>query len=218
MTAVTGDSRGAHAQTVSRTRTMRVAPPPILALMLPALQIACQAAPAEAPARAKSVQWLFTCDGKPIHPKLVRQFMGWLSDVAPPVVITVDVNSAVAARNEYDLDDVQVRNGLVSYVISDGGPVQQEWFGYRWLGTLHDGTHVLQTVDCGGGSAVWMGLLFVRLHFESSRLLMTVVHRRGYGDRNPADVRVLSDRVVVGEGHHGIEHYPSFEITVEDLE
>ena len=68
----------------------------------------------------------FTYKGRPIHPKLVKQFMGWISDTAPPVVITVDVSAALAARSEYYFDAVQEDGALILWVYEDWAmPVQR---------------------------------------------------------------------------------------------
>ena len=136
----------------------------------------------------------FTYAGHPIHPKLVEKFSGWLSDIAPPVVVAVDVSAARQARNEYQEDDIQRDERRVWYQ-----KAQRATFGYEYVGSMTNDVCVLVTWDWGGGSAVFTDLVLVRFHEhpDNGHLLMDVVARCGLGDRGSDHVSVLPDKVEV---------------------
>ena len=91
--------------------------------------------------------------------------------------------------------------------------------GYRHHGRLDNGVHVVEFFDNGGGSGVFTYLFFVRFEiaegFEPdqssnqirkySRLLMNMVGWYGLGDRDNGEIKVLSDRVVVGKSRYRAE-------------
>lgn len=144
----------------------------------------------------------FTYREEPIHPDLVKEFQGWASDHGP-ITITVDV-AAAFGTNEYGAAS-EVRDGWVRSV------EEQEYFEYRRLGVLADGTHVLRTAHWSGGSGVFMDLYFVRFSSDDpdrlegqsrERLLMTVVGHYSLGDRDDGAVTVEAERVVIGPSRH----------------
>ncbi len=125
----------------------------------------------------------FTYRGKPIHPGFVMGFLGWLSDDGP--ITVVDDVAAAHDANEYS-DPVNVNGNRVRRHL----PGTSEWLQYERLGTLSDGTHVLETDSCGGGSGVFTELFFVRFDTDKryepgggvqDRLLMTVVGSYAHG-------------------------------------
>ena len=131
---------------------------------------------------------------------------GELSDNGP-ITVAVDIVAAYGS-NEYS-DGVEADGRRVRTVMSDEHP--GEWYQHERLGTLADGTHVLKTAECGGGSGVFMELLFVRLKPEEAyrpdgkpygRLLMTVVRWYPLGDRDDGEVQVRQNRVIVGRSGH----------------
>jgi hypothetical protein len=147
-----------------------------------------------------SVQQRFVYRGKPIHPALVEEFTGYLSDAAGPITVAVDL-AAAHDTNEYGAP-VTVNNGWISYSHSDG-PGR---FSYRWLGRLEDGTHVLRTAESGGGSGVFENLMLIRFTsgqgFATNagrydRLLMRIVGQVSLGDRSRAEVTVSPKQIVI---------------------
>jgi len=95
----------------------------------------------------------FCYRGKPIHPKLVREFQCWDSDLNP-VTLAVDVSSAFDS-NEYS-DEVSVEDGRVSFSDEEG------LFSYRHVKCTHDGVHVLEIISGGSGSYVARDTLWVK--------------------------------------------------------
>jgi len=153
----------------------------------------------------------FTYLGKSIHPALVHEFECWLSD-QNPVTLAVDV-SAAYDTNEYH-QPVTTRPLGVTFETTHGQEVlRKEYYSYQRLGVLSDGTHVLRTALYGGGTGVFMSLVFVRLELGSGRyddgaaydrLVMRLVRDWCLGDRFPGSIQVLTDRVVV-RGPAGLE-------------
>ncbi len=153
-----------------------------------------RAAPAPALSRVATATRVFEYDGNPVHPRLVECFSGWLSDVAPPVVVAVDVSAAAEARNEYNRQAVRVDERGVWYAKSP-----KEHFGYKYVGSMTNGICVLLTWEWGGGSKVFADLLLVGFqeHPRNRHLLLYVVARRSLGDRGVEHVTVRPGRVEV---------------------
>lgn len=142
----------------------------------------------------------FTFAGRPVHPKLVEEFESWLSDDRSPITLAVDV-AAAQGTDEYEEPFEARPGGLVRYRSGDG------WYGYEVLGRLRDGIYVLRTAASGGGSGVFLNLLFLRLDVDRAvrpdgsryeRTVLSVAGRHVLGDRDDAEIRIEVDRVVVG--------------------
>ena len=149
----------------------------------------------------------FTYKGTAIHPKLIQEFEIWLSDYCPPVTVSVDVIAATQARNEYESTGIITVGDTWFRYNSE----EQGYYEYRRLGTLESGIHVLETAYSGGGSGIFMGLLFVRFAVDKpynldglpyERLLLQVVGDYGLGDRDNGSIEVLDDRVIVGASRY----------------
>jgi len=152
----------------------------------------------------KELNSKFTYKGKPVHPGLIQEFSGWLSDSWMPTTISVDI--AAKHRNEYFEDDVKVKENGSVWLSKEG---ERGFFYYKWLGKLSNGLHVLEAGDSGGGSGIFMDIYFVR--FETSegmspegdpydRLLMTVVRSHSLGDRDDGKIEVIPNKneVILG--------------------
>lgn len=145
----------------------------------------------------------FTYQHKPIHPGLVEEFESSIADPGEPTTISVDINAKHG--NEYFEDDVSVKGGTVFLNKDDGG-----YFCYKWLGKLNNDLHVLNVGDNGSGSGVFSDLLFVRFSISEGyykgekykRLLMTIVGTYGLGDKDEGDIKVLTDKVIIGKSQH----------------
>ena len=153
----------------------------------------------------------FTCGGKPIHPGLLYELFGWMSDPLP-ITVAVDV-LATLNSNEYSKPDVKVRGDWIECDIREYRPATEDEcrFGYQRKGVLHDGTQVLRVYYWPGGSGTFMYLMFLRFDTEKaldmhmkpySRLLMKVICTYPLGDNDDAKVQVYSDRVIVGRSKY----------------
>jgi hypothetical protein len=150
----------------------------------------------------------FAYQGKPIHPFLVQEFSNWMSDRRPPMIATVDV-AAAFDTNKYQLD---IARQEADWVIAETKPEPGKGllenyalFQYRGLGRMADGTHVLETGANGGGSGMFMDLMFIRFSEgeimlegkNEKQLLMSIVGIYSLGDRYGGEVEVLPDKVLI---------------------
>jgi len=148
----------------------------------------------------------FIYKGKPIHPKLIYEFSNWMSDYRPPVVKTVDITAAYDT-NEYQLDEIDKRNNWWFYeeIEKDGDITLYESFGYRWLGKMENGIHVLETGSSGGGSGFFMDLMLIKFSEgevlwegkQEKQLLMSIVGTYSLGDRYEGDIKVYPNKVFI---------------------
>jgi len=150
----------------------------------------------------------FTYKGKPIHPSIIQEFTGYLSDKGFPLSVSVDLAAAAGSNRYYDGKVKQPKPGLYS-VDSDMG---QGFFAYRWCGKMADGTQVVRTFSSGGGSGVFEDLYFLQFAIGRgykpdgsayNRLLVTAARWFPLGDRSKAEVQVFPDKVVVSQGTDG---------------
>lgn len=159
----------------------------------------------------KEVDTTFKLNGKPIHPKLIQEFEPWLSD-GSPVTISVDVLAAYGT-NEYFEGDIKLEEDRVTY-----GAEDHATFTYKWLGRLQNGLHVLIASDWGGGSGIFMNLLFVKFEISKGvdgyldsdealkpydRILMTVVCNYALEDRYDGEIKLQAqeNKVIVQKGN-----------------
>ena len=184
----------------------------LLLLPLTLLAIACAAPPAKTTALLAEVNDHFTADGRPIHPKLIWEFSGWLSD-AGPITLKLDLTNSLGT-DEYWEREVTTE----APTDRDAGPAVRwvhgkfsepntyEDFTYRHLGRLADGTHVLFTSENTGGTAYLQSLSFVRAAAEPvgrTGRWRVVLETRGtvpVGDRSSAAFGVEAGRVWVDDG------------------
>lgn len=153
----------------------------------------------------------FTVHGKPVHPGLIYDLKGWMSDRLP-ITVAVDL---LAARdsNEYYEPEVKLRAGWIECDIRGYRPATQDEcrFGYQRKGVLDDRTQVLRVYYWPGGSGTFMYLMFIRFDTEKAfdlemkpytRLLMKLVCLYALGDNDDGEVTVLSDHVIVGKSKY----------------
>lgn len=151
----------------------------------------------------------FTHKGELIHPGLIQEFSGWISDSWMPITVTVDI-AAASGSNEYFDDDVEFKGDGSIFFQKKG---QREYFYYKWLGRLRNGLHVLETGEGGGGSGIFKNIYFIKFDIgkgytpegkEYDRLLMTAVRNYMLGDRDDGDISVSPEqnKVTIGKSKY----------------
>lgn len=156
----------------------------------------------------------FTYKNKPIHPFLLGEFLGWLSDDRPPMVTTVDV-AAAFDTNRYPIGEVKWQYGqwMVDREEGEGDFKTHESYGYNWLGKMANNVHVVEIGESGGGSGYFMDLLFVKFSEgdmvwqdkKEKQLLMSIVGTYRLGDRYEGEIKVYPDKVFIpaSKNQHG---------------
>ena len=150
----------------------------------------------------EEVNTTFKLGGKPLHPKLIQEFEPWLSD-GIPITVSVDVLAA-EGTNEYFESDIEKKGGRYTYRAEENTS-----YTYTWLGRLQNGLHVLKTADYGGGSGIFVQLLFIKfeiskgvegaLHNDVSinpydRILMTIVCNYSLEDRYVGKIKLQNQK------------------------
>ncbi|MEM6521024.1 MAG: hypothetical protein AAF722_17025 [Cyanobacteria bacterium P01_C01_bin.70] len=110
------------------------------------------------------LQTSFTFQGEPVNPRAVAALTPWLSDRLPGA-IAVDIAGSTANTNQF----------AANVSVDAAGRVMAEWeqwddrrfAGYRRIGQLSDGTHVLRTFVNTGGSALFPAVTLI--NFDRDR-------------------------------------------------
>ena len=166
------------------------------------------AAGPEMQARLAEVEKSFKYKGKPIHPGILEEFEGYMSDKGFPLSVSMDLAAAAGSNEYFDGDIKQRKPGI--YVVEHGEG--KGYFGYEWCGSMADGTQVVSTFSNGGGSGVFKTLYFLHCSVEKGfeengtpygRLLITATRWFPLGDRSDAKIQVSADKVVISQGADG---------------
>lgn len=151
---------------------------------------------------SEEVQAEFSYRGEPIHPFILKEFSNWLSDNRPPMITSVDLAAAFNS-NRYQNSEVEKRG---DWWFAEAGEMDSyESFGYRWLGKLESGVHVLETGSSGGGSGFFMDLMFIQFsegeifweNKKEKQLLMSIVGTYSLGDRYEGDIQIRGDKIFI---------------------
>ena len=144
----------------------------------------------------------FTFNGKPIHPAIIHAFEGWISD-AGPIVVAIDVASA-EGTNQYAIPVYRYQD-FVGCKLPDTDP--EESYGYRWVGRMADGTHVVRGTLITGGTGKFETLFFFRFSVDNGyavpdqsrkqRMILNVTGWHSLGDRADPTVTIVDDHVDV---------------------
>ena len=161
----------------------------------------------------------FVFQGRPIHPKIIQDFMTWLSDSGDQVVAINLEDSQGADRYCCDADVTLHVNtdGKTSVKAdrSEGG-----WIAYIFHGRTSDGLYFLEVSESSGGSGVFGTLLILKIteefyfkrktmqNFVSSlRPKIDKSHRKRLhlkkiatvllGDRQAHKIQIIDDSLVI---------------------
>ncbi len=142
----------------------------------------------------------FTFQGKPIHPAIINAFSRWLSD-RHTTVLAVDVAGATDS-NQYGQPVRTYETGFHEVVLeTEPDTGRESTFGYTYLGTLDRGVHVLETMECGGGTGRFYNLLLLRCDVASvagkDRLMLKFVDTFALGDRFMGEIEFKGNRIAI---------------------
>jgi hypothetical protein len=124
----------------------------------------------------------------------------------PPAIAAIDIDAALHRERKTPISEI---GGFLSY--SDPSRHGEGGFGagyfmYRHLGHTSNGIHVVQTASSGGGSGVFMHVLFLRFEedhayqegVQRKRLLLRRVGDLSLGDRYDGDLLLEDSRLLIG--------------------
>jgi hypothetical protein len=105
----------------------------------------------------------FSYLGVPINPLIVKEFQPWISDEYSSV-LSIDIGASQFSNRYYEGSMPRFNKvGYVTSLDSEDGST----FGYKWLGILANGIHVLKVFEDTAGSAVLIGLSFVTFRLDT---------------------------------------------------
>jgi hypothetical protein len=142
-----------------------------------------------------------------VHPLIVRELLGWLSDPAATIV-SVDLGTANRSNRFFGKFSVQRANGRthVSWKNED-----REFFWYAHIATSASGVHMLECHDCTGGSGVFASVCLLALEqdrslyeqgngklFTRDRVLLKTLGSITLGDRYAGEINYRDGVLVIG--------------------
>lgn len=131
------------------------------------------------------------CRDEYVHPLIVRELIGWISD-RYETIVGVDLEAANRSNRFYGAVR-QRQHGEKSCVVYEG---KGESFWYSFVATTPSGVHILECHDWLGGSGVFGSVALLSIDTDQAldvdddgipttrrRSVLTIVGRRGLGDR-----------------------------------
>jgi hypothetical protein len=100
-----------------------------------------------------------------IHPKIIEDLQESHAVTGEQVVAVNLSDSQDSNRYFGEIKIRSIENSKYPYVYYENGKAS---FGYYYIGTSSSGIHVLQTSECGGGSGIFMNLMFLVLETDES--------------------------------------------------
>lgn len=142
-----------------------------------------------------------------VHPLIVRELLGWLSDSSETITSVDLVTSNKSSRFFGDFSTFK-ENGRQWVEWKND---QHEYFIYSHVATSPSGIHILECHDCGGGSGVFGSIAFLvfesdRCLIESSpssistreRVLLKTLGSMSLGDRYSGEISYRDGTLIIG--------------------
>jgi hypothetical protein len=142
-----------------------------------------------------------------VHPLIVRELLGWLSD---PAATVISVDLTTANRSNRFFGDVSVRRTDRNVQV-EWKSDQREFFWYAQIATSPSGIHILECHDCTGGSGVFGSVCLVALEqdralheqspgtlFARDRVLLKTLGSMTLGDRYAGEITYRDGLLAIG--------------------
>ncbi len=158
----------------------------------------------------KEVDTHFIFKGRPIDPELINEFNNYVSDDRLPITVSVDIISGYSTNEYYANHKVDQYGNVVKDNRPFDDVIYAGFIGYKWLGRLENGLHVVKFFENGGGSGTFYKLMLIRIEKskgldghqnEYDRLLASIVFETSLGDRFEGDIFVYDYYVVLGKSY-----------------
>ena len=145
----------------------------------------------------------FKYKNKLIHPGLVKEFETDISDYAPSITVSVDVEAAYGSNEYYE--DISIDKEGKCTINPDDNP--RTSYSYKRIGMIKPNIHALITWNWEGGSSAECSLLCVNFSIRngyqadgvtpSQRLAMNVIRKMSIS--NIDDVKIKNDKILIGQ-------------------
>ena len=155
---------------------------------------------------SKDIRYSFSCD-EFIHPLIVRELMGWISD-KKETIMSVDISNANQSNRFYGEYTISDKDGK-SQVIWQGD--ENEYFSYLYIGTSPSGVEIVECYDCGGGSGVFGSVGLFSLDYDQAlgedstgeivtreRAVLKILGSIGLGDRYDGEIKYIDGFLIIG--------------------
>ena len=161
---------------------------------------------------------------KLIHPLIVRELLGWISD-RRETIVSVDLKSANRSNRFYGDFSVHRRDDRLWVKWEDD---DREFFEYSHIATSPTGVEIVECYDCGGGSGVFGSIGLFCLEYDRAlevdrkqnvstceRAILKSLGSVGLGDRYKGTITYKDERLIVGpdigcfnRGQHAAQKFP----------
>lgn len=140
-----------------------------------------------------------------IHPKIIQDLKGWLSDSGEQIVSINILDSQKSNRyfGDFQIKESSSRNPWVLYKDN------QESFAYRYIGISKSGIVILHIWECGGGSSVFNYLIFLVFETDESyssekvekkkRINLKTLGLYSLGDQYDGEIEFKGKRLKIGK-------------------
>jgi hypothetical protein len=145
----------------------------------------------------------FKLRGAPINPKIIEEFIPWDSDNKPSIM-SVDMAVSNAGTNRYYVGESPILDKFDFISVKETNCTDNSFviFKYKWLGKLQNDIHVIEYINDGSFSGVFISLVFVKFKIDSynsngkkyKQLLMTNVASYGLGDRTENNIKLYKNK------------------------
>jgi len=141
-----------------------------------------------------------------VHPLIVRELLGWLSDRGATIV---SIDLATANRSNRFYGDFSVVNGNSTVWVEWRS--ERESFRYRHIATSPSGVHMVECYDSGGGTGLFGSVCLLALEqdrslyedseqglFARERVLLKTLGSISLGDRYAGDIEYRDGLLTIG--------------------
>lgn len=138
-----------------------------------------------------------------VHPRIVQDMLGWLSDKHGSVVC-VDLDAGNDSNQYSGAYEVVKRAGRTFVEWKEGTGRREESFSYEYIGTSPSGVHMIVCYDRGGGSGLFMDVALFRMETDRTfvgnrkRTLLKILDHIPLGDRYDGSITYEDGTLKIG--------------------
>ncbi len=142
-----------------------------------------------------------------IHPLIVKELLGWLSDPAE-TVIAIDLKQSNHSNRFFGPFSVRTIDGRL-WVEFDESP--NGFFNYSYIATSPSGVHMVECCESGGGTGRFGSIILLTLQYDRAlfvgdnnelrsreRILLKTLGSINLGDRYYGDITYKDGMLIVG--------------------